>query len=498
MGRRLKLFVSTVLVIVGIGGFFACTEGFLEEIKEKVREESEIIVPKYRVVYDGNGNDGGKVPVDEKEYAKGESVTVLGNEGELERSGYVFVGWNTEADGSGETYVEGDKITMGDADIRLYAMWVLEVVKLIAPDAQDDLWFGYRVAVDGEYAVIGCGFADLYVFQRVSFNEWNGGIKLVSPGSRSSVAIDNGYIVAGSSGNDTKATDAGAVKVFYEIGDNAWDTGVMLFAPDAEESDYFGYSVDIDGDYIVVGAYGEDTNGTDSGAAYVFHRIGVNGWDEGVKLEAFDGEASDNFGYSVAISGDYIVVGAPYEDEAGTDAGAIYVFHRTGTNAWDLGTKILSSDGEAGDDFGYSVGIDGDYIIAGAIFENSKGYRAGAAYVFQRGDGTSWNTGTKIVAPDGAAIDYFGSSVAIDGEFIVVGAHVDDNENGTDAGGIYLFSHAGDNDWSFEAKIVAPGGTDNDYFGRSVDINGKYIIAGAYGNDAEGSNAGASYIKITE
>ena len=154
------------------------------------------------------------------------------------------------------------------------------------------------------------------------------------------------------------------------------------------------------------------------------------------KVQASDAQASDTFGYSVAIGGNTMVVGAYGEDTGGSNAGAAYVFTRSGTS-WSQQAKIQSSDIVTWDFFGYSVAIDGDTLVVGAYAENSI---AGAAYVFTR-SGTTWSQQAKLVASDAAANDYFGVSVEIDGDTIVAGANYEDT-GGSDAGAaicIYSF-----------------------------------------------------------
>ena len=158
------------------------------------------------------------------------------------------------------------------------------------------------------------------------------------------------------------------------------------------------------------------------------------------KIQASDLEASDIFGNSVAISGDYAIVGAPYEDTGGSSAGAAYIFRRTDTNTWDAGVKIQASVPHANDFFGRSVAISGDYAIVGAYLEDAGGtWDAGAAYIFRRTDTNTWDAGTKIMASDKQAGDYFGISVAISGDYAIVGAPWEDPGGITDAGSAYFY-----------------------------------------------------------
>ncbi|MEE9161771.1 MAG: hypothetical protein V3U35_02270, partial [Candidatus Neomarinimicrobiota bacterium] len=338
-----------------------------------------------------------------------------------------------------------------------------------------------------------------YVFRRTGPNTWDAGVKLVAPDAQDgdyfgySAAISADYAIVGARMENTGGTGAGAAYVFRRTGLNSWDAGVKLVANLAHSDEYFGGSVAIDGDYAVVGADGDDTRGSDAGAAHVFRRTGLNSWDAGVELGAPDAEAVDNFGVSVAISGDYLVGGAHQEDIGGADAGAAYVFHRTGTNSWDGGVKLMASDSWAGDRFGQSVAIQGDYVIIGAPRGDTGGADAGAAYVFDRTGINSWDGGAKIVAPDAQDGNNFGQAVAMGGDYAIVGAWMQD-DGGTDAGAAYVFKGTGLNSWDGGAKIVAPDAQDGDRFGVSVAISSNHHIVGAYLQDGGSSDAGAAYV----
>jgi hypothetical protein len=180
---------------------------------------------------------------------------------------------------------------------------------------------------------------------------------------------------------------------------------------------------------------GDSNEETDVGSAYVFQRTGTNTWDTGTQITASDAADGDFFGSSVAISGDYAVVGAP---EAGF-GGSTYIYQRTGTgNTWDAGTKITASAGHQ-DRFGVSVAISGSYAIVGAHEYDGDDMHNGSAYIFERtGTGNTWDTGTRITSPDPAPNDEFGYSVAISGDYAIVGVPFDD-KNGTNSGSAQVF-----------------------------------------------------------
>src|SRR6185503_19688910 len=191
---------------------------------------------------------------------------------------------------------------------------------------------------------------------------------------------------------------------------------------DAAAGDLFGDSVAVSGDTAVVGAIGDDDGGTSSGSAYVFVRsAGV--WSQQQKLTASDALAGDEFGYSVAVSGDTAVVGARSDSDAGTFSGSAYVFVRS-AGVWSQQQKLTASDAAAGDFFGFSVAVSGDTAVVGAIFDDDAGSGSGSAYVFVRSAGV-WSQQQKLTASDAAASDSFGASVAVSGDTAVVGASFD-------------------------------------------------------------------------
>ncbi|MCZ7683466.1 MAG: FG-GAP repeat protein [Sandaracinaceae bacterium] len=203
---------------------------------------------------------------------------------------------------------------------------------------------------------------------------------------------------------------------------------------------------------------------------------------EQAKLEASDGAANDQLGWSVALDGDTALVAAVHDDTSGgTDAGSAYVFVRSGT-AWTQQAKLEASDGAASDYFGISVALDGDTALVGARADDtSGGTNAGSAYVFVR-SGTTWTAQTKLEASDGAAGDAFGYSVALDGDSALVGAPYDDTSRGTNAGSAYLFVRSGTT-WTRQARLEAGDGAAEDRFGISVALDGDTALAGAeYGD----------------
>jgi len=365
--------------------------------------------------------------------------------------------------------------------------------KLLASDGGLWNYFGYSVSIDGgDTVVVGAIFDDVngsdsgsaYV-SRYDGSAWIEETKLLpTDGAEGdqfgrSAAVDGDVIVVGATYDDDNGVNSGSAYV-YRYDGSAWVEEAELMASDGVEYDWLGGSISIDSDVIVVGAYGDDDNNSKSGSAYVFRYDG-SAWVEEDKLLASDGDSFHHFGWSVSIDGDVIVVGAmKWWEYMGMYHGAAYVFRYDGSG-WVEEAKLLASDGDIDDSFGHSVSIDGNVIVAGAPEDNDRGSDSGSAYVF-RYDGSDWIEEAKLLAPDGDRDDFFGKSVSIANDMIVVGAYKDDDN----AGSAYVFRYDGFG-WNEEVKLLASDGNESALFGNSVSIDGDEIIVGAYHGDDNGS-----------
>lgn len=261
-----------------------------------------------------------------------------------------------------------------------------------------------------------------------------------------------------------------------------------LLASDGSGGELFGFDVSVSGDFALLGAIGDQDHGASSGSAYIFRRLG-SGWLESVKLLPDDGAAGDAFGWSVASDGDVALVGSPGDDDNGSGAGAVYVFRRIG-GLWEQEAKLLADDGSAGDNFGYLVGISGDVVLVGAPLDDTNANLAGAAYVFRRVGGT-WAQEAKLLPNDFAPSDWFGESGAISGDVVLLGAR--DDDNGAEAGAVYVFRRIG-GVWEQEAKLLPDDGAADDRFGSSISMSGDVALVGAFRDDDNGANSGAAYV----
>jgi hypothetical protein len=388
--------------------------------------------------------------------------------------------------------------------------------KRFALTPEVDAEFGTAVAIDGDYAIVGAPFEDgggdnrgaAYIFHRTGPDTWDAGVRiqaLVPVDDHRfgySVDIDGDYAIVGK----PEVFGQGEAYIFHRTGTNTWDSGYEIAPPAVVFEGYFGHSVAISGDYAVVGAFGENGgiggSHAHAGAAYIFHRTGPNTWGERYKITASgDGMDGDNFGRSVSISGDTIAVGAPYWNitmPATSDVGRAYAFLRTGTNTWDWEDWLDGNVDQAGAEFGWSVDISGDYAIVGAHNEDEGAFSfAGAAYLFHHQAAYLWELSSRIVATDPASSDYFGSAVAISGDYAISAAKMED-EVADRAGAIYSYHRTATSTWNAgpTAKWTAFDGGLLQFFGCSVGIDGMYAIVGAVGcpGPASETGAGAAYI----
>ena len=288
-----------------------------------------------------------------------------------------------------------------------------------------------------------------------------------------------------------RVDDAGAQ---YPVVVDPWIQQAELTASDGATGDGFGISVALSGNTAVVGAFSHQAGpNANQGAAYVFVQNGGT-WSQQDELTASDGGANDHFGGSVAISGDTVVVGA-FHHNVGSNAGqgAAYVFVKSG-EAWIQQAELTSSDGGAGDAFGSSVAISGGTVVVGAYLRTiGSNAGQGATYVFVQ-SGTTWSQQAELTASDGEASDYFGWSVAVSGGTALVGAYNHKVGSNTNQGAAYIFAQSGST-WNQQVELTASDGGARDYFGWSVAVSESTAAVGAY-NHTVGSNTsqGAAYV----
>jgi hypothetical protein len=297
--------------------------------------------------------------------------------------------------------------------------------------------------------------------------------------------------------NDTGGTNTGVAYLFgrNQGGADSWGQIKALRPTLVANGDVFGSSVAIDGDTVLVGAYGEES-------AYIFERNqgGVDSWGQVKKLTASDGENGDRFGFSAALSGSTAVVGAKWNDDAGGESGSAYVFERNlgGPESWGEATKLTASDAAEQSFFGASVAIDADTILVGAYYHDviTPLDRCGAAYVFSRdlGGADQWGEVVRLTAAVTSSGN-FGVSVAIDGTAAIIGAYQDQLTQPVQ-GTAFVFTADSGGTWSQLVRLVASDPGNTDFFGYGVDLSGSTAAVGAYQGDEGGINSGAAYLYL--
>jgi hypothetical protein len=376
-----------------------------------------------------------------------------------------------------------------------------EPLKLLGSDTAADDRFGVSVAIDGNIAVVGaylndsngpnCGAAYVYELSGSRLIEHQ---KLTPsdgfPGDQFGRSVDvcGDTIVIGSYLDDNTDPNTGSAYVFT-CASGVWSQQQKLTATDAAAGDQFGISVSVSSDAIVVGAYGDNSH---TGAAYVFVRNGPI-WGQQQKLTISDANTNDMFGYAVVIDANTLIIGARNNNHSGLDdAGSAYIFTRTG-QIWSQQAVLFASDASIADHFGFSVAIDGNWAVIGAYECDINGVPdAGAAYVFARTD-AGWVERQKLFdANDPCSSEDFGWSVAIENDTILAGCP-SDSLDGKQTGSVFEFVRSGVT-WVQRDRLTAPDANKDDGFGSSVALSAGRLIVGAPYDDDAGLNSGSAYI----
>lgn len=309
-----------------------------------------------------------------------------------------------------------------------------------------------------------------------------------------SVAVDEKHAIVGSPKVHDRGPNAGAVYPYVRRG-NTWKPAeqVKIFPIRSGERDQFGSSVALTGDTAIIGAPGNEKA---TGAVFVFtYNPDAQRWQQQAKLTAQDKATGDQFGWSVAINQSIAIIGARFDDDHGKSSGSAYIFVRSGEE-WIQQAKLTANDGAASDNFGQTVSISEDFAIVGAPKHAHAGLKqSGIAYIFGR-NGDNWTQQAKLIENEPGAKNLFGVSVSISGGVAIVGAPSSDGV-ATDTGAAYVFNRLGDA-WIQHAKLSAKDADEHDQFGNAVSIYHNIAFVGAKFDDELGNNAGAAYSFLRE
>ncbi len=378
----------------------------------------------------------------------------------------------------------------------------VEVATLVPPGAGVGDQVGLRIAISGTWAVVGARLADdvgenagaAHVFQRLEDGTWELFQTLYASDPSANdwfglgLAIDGDVIAVGSSLDDDQGPDSGSVSMFRFDGES-WESDGFLLPPANSDGFKFGSAVAVSGDHLIVGAPSYTQPDVQADGAAYFYRFNGNAWEfDGGPIEPEFPEDDSSFANQVAIYGTTAVIGARRYNNPRGDAGAVFVFQRT-NDEWVQSQQLTAPDTEGGTWFGQSVGIHGDAVIIGRARDDSQATFAGAVY-FYWFDGKEWVFAEKLVADDGAMDDQLGAWVDITAAAAAATTLRNDNENGIDAGAVYLFRYsidAGGLTVTDVEKIIDPDGAKGDELGHDVSVDGVRGIVGAPFSGVTGS-----------
>ena len=302
------------------------------------------------------------------------------------------------------------------------------------------------------------------------------------------VAINNDQVLIGAPGCDDQGNNSGAAYIFQNT-ENGWVEICKLTANASQAGDLFGSAVALDGNFALVGAPTASTFNTSSpGFAVLFQKSGDT-WNEVDHFSASDGSNNNKFGAAVALQGDTALIGAPQSDDGAINTGATYIFQSTNGN-WGQSAKLTPSAPLAWDSFGSSLSLAGEYALIGApAIGTISGTYLGYSTIFKN-EGGSWTEKSRLTPDDGANNDRFGSAVALHRGLALIGSPLDD-DYGEASGSAYIFQQNGEN-WPQIRKIAPPDTGEGDQFGSAVAINGDYSLIGIPGDGTFGEDSGSA------
>ncbi|MEM7332363.1 MAG: hypothetical protein AAF490_09735 [Chloroflexota bacterium] len=368
--------------------------------------------------------------------------------------------------------------------------------KLIATDGASDDQFGESVDIDMDSVIVGALGDDTavinggsgYIFTRTG-TTWSQQAKVVQPTPSlndvfgRSVAIEGNTAVLGM----PKANGTAGEVVVFTLTGATWVHEATLSPPTGSAGDLFGMSIELEGNSLAIGAPRDDDEDSDAGAVYLYSRSGAT-WSQQSKLTKNNGEASDSLGWRVGLSGSFIIGGAPTLDLVGSNSGAALIFTQNGAS-WSEQTVPDFTDWAEGHEFGKSMAAHGNWLFVGAPLASGLESEAGAVYVYST-SGTAVSYRHKIVASDGEMGDRFGASLAFDGTHLLIGAH----RAGT-GGVVYVFTKSSaTNTWHQQTKLISTDVQSNDLFGLSVAVDSGTAVIGAPDEDTNGADAGSAYV----
>jgi FG-GAP repeat len=383
----------------------------------------------------------------------------------------------------------------------------MPVATLNNPGPTDDDWFGISVAISGTRVVVGAAqdstgapyAGSAYVYDLGSGTPTVPVATLNNPGPAandnfgSASAISGMRVVVGAYLDDTGANSAGSAYVYDLSSGTPTMPVAMLNNPGPALNDNFGYSVAISGTRVVVGVPYDDTGATNSGIAYLYDLSSSTPTVPIATLNNPTPAAEDQFGNTVTISGTRVVVGAWGDDTGATNAGTAYVYDLSSGTPTVPVVTLSNPSPASGDGFGCSVAISGTRVVVGASGDDTEGANAGSAYVYDLGSGTPTVPVATLSNPGAGLSNIFGSSVAISGARVVVGAQYNDT-GAKNAGSAYVYNLDSGTPTLPVTTLNNPNPAQDDEFGSSVAISGTRVVVGAHRDDTGAPDGGSVYV----
>jgi hypothetical protein len=378
---------------------------------------------------------------------------------------------------------------------------VFSMEQELRPDLDVECAFGYAIDIEGDILAVGAPVAyinpptdwsGMCMIYRWDGSEWSLEATLYDEAlgyGRFGAAVDvdtSGdvprVIIGAPAYDGSGGSSMGAAEIWWydeDDGDEPWKLEKELSDPEGDGGDWFGYSVAIHGNYAIVGSPYCDEFGNYSGSAFVYEYDPDSGWGSGIQIHGEE-ESFEEFGYSVDVRGDLVLVGAPMNESWG-GSGVAYVFDVDDLDTYELIRSDYSNHGL----FGYNVAVGESFLLIGSPMDDIDGETAiGSAYVYEK-SGSEWVEAERLVASDGAGGDWFGRSVAAGESYLVVGASWDGSSGDiTNAGKIYIYNASGS--YGLQQSLIESWPTADNHFGEGVATSGHKVVAGAPYDDHEG------------
>lgn len=389
------------------------------------------------------------------------------------------------------------------APLTVNAFTITENAKLLAADGDLDDWFGLRVALDNDTALISAPRDDeldpdsgaAYIFTRDANGIWTEHAKLLRPysggGSRnafvgSSVALEDDTALVGS-------FDRERVYVFVRDTDGVWNSEESLAGVNEEGLNSFGANISLDGDNVLVGSPGDSIVGWSAGAAFMFKRDATGQWQNDGSLFASDGGNYDQFGSRTALDGDSALIGAIGFDSTGIYPDSkVYAFARQADGTWQEEAIILAPKDSQVGRFGEQIALQGNIALISATRLNRDHERTGVVYVYKREAPGQWQQLARIMPPNGQVDNLFGKAMALaDNTALVRGT---DKSSGSDVETVYVYTRDPQGKWTRRGKLLTSDGNEGKSFGNSISLDGNAVLVGAPGRIENGIKTGAAYV----